>query len=288
MKRTRSNSLITSIIFSKNRPLQLDLTIKSIKQNFPDCSKIIVLHNNDTEFTEAHSILCSEHKDIESWQQSGSIFSDVFAASITTENDLICFFTDDNICYKLFECENYDFLQDEYASCLSLRMGMNITERCHNGVTGQDKCQKMFYTDNDMIAWPKTWHGYGSYWSYDLSVDGHIFRKADVVSMMDELCFLQSRYNWNNTPNVLESEIQRFWPIRGNYIIAPKHSVVVNSPNNRVQESHQDNRAGDVFNYDSGYLRKQYMSGNRINIDYLDFGEIKCPHTEIDLIKGIK
>ena len=167
-------------------------------------------------------------------------------------------------------------------------MGMNITERCHNGVTGQDKCQKMFYTDNDMIAWPKTWHGYGSYWSYDLSVDGHIFRKADVVSMMDELCFLQSRYNWNNTPNVLESEIQRFWPIRGNYIIAPKHSVVVNSPNNRVQESHQDNRAGDVFNYDSGYLRKQYMSGNRINIDYLDFREIKCPHTEIDLIKGIK
>ena len=280
--------MITSIIFSKNRPLQLDLTIKSIKQNFPDCSQIIVLHNNDTEFTEAHSILCEEHKDIESWQQSRSIFNDVFVASLAIKNNLICFFTDDNIFYKLFECGNYGFLQDEHASCLSLRMGMNISERCHNGVTGQDKCQKMFYTDNDMIAWPKTWHGYGSYWSYDLSVDGHIFRKADIVSMMDELCFLQSRYNWNNTPNVLESEIQRFWPIRGNYIIAPKHSVVVNSPNNRVQESHQDNRAGDVFNYDSKYLLGKYIAGNRISLQDCDFNNIKCPHTEIDLIKGLR
>ena len=280
--------MITSIIFSKNRPLQLDLTIKSIKQNFPDCSQIIVLHNNDTEFTEAHSILCEEHRDIESWQQSGSIFNDVFVASLAIQNNLICFFTDDNIFYGLFECGNYGFLQDEHTSCLSLRMGMNISERCHNGVTGQDKCQKMFYTDNDMIAWPKTWHGYGSYWSYDLSVDGHIFRKADIVEMMDELCFLQSRYNWNNTPNVLESEIQRFWPIRGNYIIAPKHSVVVNSPNNRVQESHQDNRAGDVFNYDSKYLLGKYIAGNRISLQDCDFNNIKCPHTEIDLMRGIK
>ena len=279
--------MITSIIFSKNRPLQLDLTIKSIKKNFPDCSKIIVLHNNDAEFSEAHTTICHEHEEIESWQQSNSIFNDVFIASSTIENDFICFFTDDNIFYKLFECGNYNFLQDVSTSCLSLRMGTNITERHHNGITGQDKCQKMFYTDNDMIAWPKTWHGYGSYWSYDLSVDGHVFRQKDIISMMDELCFLQSRYNWGNTPNVLESEIQRFWPIRGNHIVAPKHSVVFNSPNNRVQDSHQDNRSGDSFDYDSQFLLDKYISGDRINLEDLSFDDIRCPHTEIDLMKGI-
>lgn len=281
--------LITSIVFSKNRPLQLDLTLRSIEKNFADCSKVIVLHNNDyTNYSIAHETLCSEHNQVISWRQGGSIFSDVLAIALSTDDDYICFFTDDDIFYRPFKCGDYSNLNDDNVSCVSLRMGMNITQRQHNGVTGKDQCQKMFSTEDGMIAWPKTWHGYGSYWSYDLSVDGHIFRKNDIVRMMDELCFLQSRYKWGNTPNDLESEIQRFWPIRGNYVIAPKHSVVVNSPNNKVQDSHMDNRAGDVFSYDSEFLLEKYMSGCRIDIDRLNFSNIKCPHTEIDLIKGIK
>ena len=224
--------MITSLIFSKNRPLQLDLTIKSIKQNFPDCSEIIVLHNNDAEFSEAHDTLRNEHYDI-------------------------------------------------------LRIGQNITERQHDGVTGQDLCKGIFLADNDMIAWSKTMHCYGSYWSYDLSVDGHIFRKSDILSMMDELQLLQSRYDWGNTPNVLESQLQRFWPLRGNHMISPTHSVVVNSPNNRVQDSHK-NRSGNVFNYDSKYLLDKYIDGNRISLEDCSFNNIRCPHTEIDLIRGIK
>ena len=279
--------LITSIIFSKNRPLQLDLTIKSIKQNFPDCSQIIVLHNNDTEFSEAHSTLCNEHCDILSWQQGYSLFKDVLNAAAVTENNFICLFTDDDIFYRPFQCGNYKFLDGNDVSCLSLRMGQNITERQHDGVTGQDLCRSIFLAENDMIAWSKTMHCYGSYWSYDLSVDGHIFRKADIVEMMDELQLLQSRYNWGDTPNVLESQLQRFWPLRGNYMMSPKHSVVVNSPNNRVQDSHK-NRSGDVFSYDSKYLLDTYVAGNRISLEDCSFDNIRCPHTEIDLIKGLR
>ena len=279
--------MITSIIFSKNRPLQLDLTIKSIKQNFPDCNEIVVLHNNDTEFSEAHSTLCNEHCDILSWQQSYSLFKDVLNAAAVTENNFICLFTDDDIFYRPFQCGNYEFLDRNHVSCLSLRMGQNITERQHDGITGQDLCKNIFVAENDMIAWSKTMHCYGSYWSYDLSVDGHIFRKADIVEMMDELQLLQSRYDWGDTPNVLESQLQRFWPLRGNYMMSPKHSVVVNSPNNRVQDSHK-NRSGDVFSYDSKYLLDKYVDGNRISLEDCSFDNIRCPHTEIDLIKGIK
>jgi len=45
--------------------------------------------------------------------------------------------------------------------------------------------------------------------------------------------------------------------------------------------------SGELYSYDDKLLLGKYMSGNRINIDYLDFGDIKCPHTEIDLIKGL-
>lgn len=284
---TKNNSMITSIIFSKNRPLQLDLCLSSIAKNFPDSSQIIVIHNNDSTFDEAHNVLCQEHNHIESWKQSSSIFSDVFVAALGAKNDYICFFTDDNIVYDEFICGDYSFLHDPHVSCLSLRMGMNIVERSHDGVTDRDMCQKMFKAENNMIVWPKTWNLYGSYWSYDLSVDGHVFRQEDMISMMDELCFLQSRYNWENTPNVLESEIQRFWPIRGNYIIAPKHSVVVNSPNNRVSDTHTENVSGQIYDYDEQTLLNTYLSGTRIYLENLNIGNIKCPHTELDILNGI-
>jgi hypothetical protein len=280
--------LITSIVFSKNRPLQLDLTLRSIEKNFADCSRVIVLHNNDyTNYSNAHATLCAEHDQVISWRQGESIFSDVLAIALGADDDYICFFTDDDIFYRPFVCGDYSNLNDTNMSCFSLRMGTNITERQHDGVTGQDKCKQMYSMDNDIVAWPKTWHMYGSYWSYDLSVDGHIFRKEDVIQMMDELYLLQSRYKWGNTPNNLESEMQRFWALRGNYILSPRHSVVVNSPNNRVQDSH-NNRSGDVFSYDGEFLLDKYMSGYRINIDNLNFSNIKCPHTEIDLIKDTK
>jgi len=279
--------LITSIIFSKDRPLQLDLCLNSIKKNFKDSSQNIVIHNNSEPFDNAHRKLTGEHSDVEFWRQSDSLFKDVLHAISGAENEYICFFTDDDIFYAPFACEGYDFLEDPNLSCLSLRMGLNIVERSHAGQTGSDTCQKGWQTDNGMIAWPKTFHSYGSYWSYDLSVDGHIYRKSLILEMIDELCFIQPRYNWGNTPNVLESTIQRFWTNGPNYIIAPQHSVVVNSPNNRVQKTHE-NKSGEVHDYSSEFLLDKYESGSRIDLKDLDFSDIKCPHTEIDILKGLK
>ena len=158
--------MITSIIFSKNRPLQLDLTIKSIKRNFPDCSQIIVLHNNDAEFAEAHSMLCREHEEIESWDQSYSIYRDINAAISGSKNKYICFFTDDCICYSPIPKYNYDNLfEGEYGeiiTCFSLRMGLNIEERHHLGNVAEDKVLKYYHDeDGDSIMWSRTLHSFG-------------------------------------------------------------------------------------------------------------------------------
>jgi len=283
----KNGSMITSIVFSKNRPLQLDLCLESIHKNFPACNKVIVLHNNDAEFSEAHSTLCSEHDNIESWTQSYSLFKDISAAITASDNNYICFFTDDDICFK--EVPNTDYDQifiNKNIQCLSLRMGLNIIQRSHEDMTFPDLPHQT-YNYKDVIIWSKTAHIYGSYWSYSLSVDGHIFRKNDMLQMIDELCMLESRHKWKQTPNELEGALQRFWTISPNTMASFKHSVVVNSPNNKVQQSH-DNRSGDVFSYDSQFLLEKYMSGHRIDIDRLNFNDIKCPHTEIDLMRGIK
>jgi len=279
--------LITSIIFSKDRPLQLDLCLNSIKKNFKDSTQNIVLHNNSANFNKAHIQQKKEHPEAEFWQQGKSLFRDVFHAIAGSKNNYVCFFTDDDIFYAPFVCDDYNFMNMESVSCLSLRMGLNIVERSHAGQVGQDVCRGAWAIGDNFMFWSKTAHNYGSYWSYDLSVDGHIYKKQYILEIMDELCLLQNKKGWANTPNVLESVMQRFWAIGSNFIISPQESVVVNSPNNRVQDTHK-NMSGEVHNYSSDFLLDKYESGSRIDLDTLDFSDIKFPHTEIDILKGLK
>ena len=43
------------------------------------------------------------------------------------------------------------------------------------------------------MFWSKTAHAYGKYWSYDLSVDGHVFTRNRLFEMLGELCLLQDK-----------------------------------------------------------------------------------------------
>ena len=279
--------LITSIIFSKDRPAQLDLCLNSIKKNFPDSKHNIVIYNNSQDFADSYRTVQKEHSDVLFWPQGPSLFKDTYAAIASAKYDHVCFFTDDDICFAEVPSIPYEAIFTEsYVTCVSLRLGLNICQRSHEGDVSSDKVGE-HYINGDIISWPRTSYLYGSYWSYSLSVDGHIFRKQDMANMIDELCYLESRYKWGHTPNVLESELQRFWTTSPNFMIAPKSSVVVNSPNNRVQESHPENRAGDSHAADSYFLLGKYLSGQRIKLEYLNFDNIKCPHTEIDLMVGM-
>ena len=283
--------LITSIIFSKNRPLQLDLCLKSIKQNFPQSTQNIVIHNNSVEFGKAHLQQKKEHLDVEFWQQTESLFCDVWDAVNEAKNDYVCFFVDDCIVYnKLFlEKINLDNLEKDVVSCISLRLGINICERSHDGHVFPDKPTTYGFSEcGKWMIVNRTANQYGSYWSYNLSVDGHIFKKSDMKDMVFELWKISQFKNLKQTPNEFEGALQRFWTITPAAIVCPSQSAVVNSPNNKVQDSHQENRSGDIFDYDEKLLLDKYESGARIHLNKIEFPAVKCPHTEIDILKGLE
>ena len=280
--------MITSIIFSKNRPLQLDLCLKSIKKNFPQSTQNIVLHNNSIEFSRAHLKLEKEHQDVEFWQQSESLFCDIWEAAKEAKNDYICFFVDDCIVYNRVALPQIEFFNNPIVSCFSLRLGMNACERSHEEFTVQDKPTTYKISDcGSYMMVHKTMNVYGSYWSYDLSVDGHIFRKKDMEEMSFELWKVSQFKDWKQTPNEFEGALQRFWTNTPLMMICPFQSAVVNSPNNKTQTSHP-NRHGDVYSYNENLLLQKYEDGDRISIEDINFENIKCPHTEIDILKGLK
>ncbi len=258
-----------------------------------------MIHNNSVEFGEAHLQLRKEHPDVEFWQQGENIFLDLDDAVCESKNNYVCLFVDDCFVYndishilknnaidKIFNMSD--------VTCFSLRLGLNVCERSHDNKTFPDKLTNYGLDDTgEYVFWNRTGHCYGSYWSYSLSVDGHIFRKNDLQDMTYELSIISNHKEMKQTPNEIESALQRFWAITPLLMVCPRESAVVNSPNNKVQDSH-DNRSGDVFEYDEKLLLEKYESGNRIDFKTIEpmfklpFNTIKCPHTEIDILKGLK
>tara|TARA_Y100001937_G_scaffold30285_1_gene43632 strand:+ start:253 stop:1131 length:879 start_codon:yes stop_codon:yes gene_type:complete len=292
--------LITSIIFSKNRPLQLDLTLNTIGKNFDICNDVIVIYKtSDKKYKESYENLKREHPNVSFYEQSYSLFLDILAIIDASTYKYVCFFTDDNIVYRKVDINSHqlDDVFDAYASCLSLRIGANTTQRDYgDGVLRDDNMPREVFNTPPFIAWNRTSIPTGGYWAYPLSVDGHIFKRDTMLEFCIELEFLNKHYSrtaipgekscWKQTPNEFESKLQRYYFDIPAGMFALEQSCVVNSPNNKVQDSH-NNRSGDYFNYDEKKLLDKYESGARINLDALDFSNIRCPHTEIDILKGL-
>ena len=281
--------MITSIVFSKDRPLQLDLLLNSAEYNFIDCDEMFVVEKYSEEYKDSLDIIFEEHKNVRHHRQSSSIYRDIYDISSFAKNDFICFFTDDDIFYDRFFIGPFykEIFEEKYNTCcLSLRLGLNIFKRSHNGAEGEDR-PYMYHECGDFMLVPKTCYGYGSYWSYSHSLDGHIFRKETIINIMDELSYLDDKFNFKQTPNELEAQMQRYWALSENNIVCPKHSCVFNSPNNRVSDTHKENSYGDTFKYEAKNLLDIFIAGKRINFDLLDFQNINCPHQEVDILKGL-
>jgi hypothetical protein len=285
------------IIFSKNRPLQLDLCISSIRKNLNIKSDIFVIYNCDKDYEDAYKILKDENSDILFLSQSKSLFRDIMIASSATNNKYITFLTDDCIVYQqsLSFTDNIlgSIFEEQLISNFSLRLGENICKRgVGDGVMADEilrysKNIMILKNNLGMVCYNRTQHFFGGYWNYPISVDGHIFRMSDFKEWINEIVYLEKIKKWQHTPNEFERILQRFANEIGPFQIFNSTSCVVNSPNNRVQNT-IENEHGNSFKLHQDHLLECFYANKRINIDKLDFGIIECPHTEIDIAKGLE
>ena len=279
-----------NIIFSKNRPLQLHLTLQSIEKNWG--GKTIVICKYDDEYEDSYVQISEEFPNISLLIQKKDLIYHTKKAIIEYggEEKHVAFFTDDDIVFSyagsyLSEEVLNEALKD--SACFSLRMGANISKRDFgNGRLQDDNIPALFPCSHNIMKWNRTSVPTGGYWSYPLSVDGHIFKIEVVEQLLYEINSWQKDIQ---TPNEFESLLQRFWFELPPIMSCPKFSCVVNSPNNRVQETVK-NRSGDHFPIDPENALKKFMSGKRINIDRLQASvpNIVCPHQELNLLSFLE
>jgi hypothetical protein len=270
--------MISSILFSLNRPTQLDLFLQSLFQNGNNLfGSIYILWKATTEEFEEGYHKCADYhfqtpilwnKEIDFRQQVNDILE-------RCSYDYSCFFTDDNILYRKIDF-SYDKIDDLFnyqkIDTLSLRLGRNTI---YQNIYTKEGCQapKLIRNYGQFIIWDiGDVIGYGNF-NYPLSVDGHIFQTNKIRETI-----LKTEFT---NPNFLEGNLQQYhkeYPI----MCCCQQNHVVNSPNNRVQ-SVFTNWNGAEYPRSPEELNQKFLEGYRINLNRMDFSRIVASHQELEL-----
>lgn len=157
------------------------------------------------------------------------------------------------------------------APIVSYRLGLN-TDRCYPA----DARQAIPRT-GELRSWLNWDWRDGTYdFAYPLSLDGHLFaRRAMLEPIVESLSF--------RDPTTLEAGMAgRALELAASRMIAPKMSCLVSIPANRVSESGGGRNAGRG-DWAPEALNRMYLDGWRIDLETMDFSDVRGAHQEIPL-----
>lgn len=270
--------MISLIIFSYNRPSQLDLLLQSINKNSNGLfSSIDVLYKYDNEQYQKGYQLCNHYHQnlpVDFWTESDFRKDLLTILLYRNQSKYICFCVDDNILYRpiTISQSDVDDVFGQILDTLSLRLGRNVYL---DDISANKKAiipskigqYKNFYLWNSLTV------PLSSNYGYPLSVDGHIFRTIKIIKTITNIEF--------TNPNFLEGNLQQYkndFP----YMACQELSCIVNSPNNRVQNTFT-NKFGLNYFLDPQELNNKFLEGYRFKLDQIDFSNICGCHQELNL-----
>jgi hypothetical protein len=252
---------IIAIVFTKDRPMQLHALLESYFYYTTNCAPVTIIYScSDGDYQKAYDELATIWKNVVFVRESN--FYDTLKSVLdSADKERIFFLVDDIIFTRHYNLSDIAAVNcKEYVP--SLRLGKNIS---YSYVRNRDLIPPYFTNLGEhLISWK--WSVKNSYWSYPLSLDGHIFLLHELKVMIDLIHF--------NAPNSLEENLQIFNPIyfrRGG--ISFPQSVLVNAPWNMVQTEITNKNE----NISTGYMLIKWQHGKRIQFEsYLNFDNKSC------------
>lgn len=258
----------TGIVFSKDRPLQLEALLNSYDQFVENKSSLYVLYySSNSTIEKAYNEINKNYPHI-NFIKELSFKKDLLQLLKSIKTHKLFFLVDDMLFIRKFDL-NHLINVNTRKIIPSLRMGKNIT---YSYVQKKEICQPKLLKYNDhLIYWH--WNDSNSYWSYPISVDGHIFTKKEIEITINKINF--------HAPNSLESELQRFLcHFKEKKGCSFNNSVVINFPWNKVQ-TENNNEAGSIS---TEQLMNLWNEGKRINVEEYLNKTYNSAHINDDLI----
>jgi tetratricopeptide (TPR) repeat protein/cellulose synthase/poly-beta-1,6-N-acetylglucosamine synthase-like glycosyltransferase/serine acetyltransferase len=266
---------VVTILFSKDRAMQLDCTLRSFLQHCRDSEKteIKVLYTTSGDRHE------SQYRELKAAYPSVEFFRerdfkiDLLSCSICSA--YLLFLVDDNIFVKDFSlCDAIDGLEkNDDAIGFSLRLGNN-TDYCYM----LKQSQKIPGFRNlargvSRFEWTEAECDFG----YPMEVSSSIYRTCDILALLQQLDY--------RNPNTLELALdanKHLFRTTKNYLLCFDLSVAFCNPINMVQNMWK-NRAGQNLQYSAESLALMFDDGYRIDSkSYSGFTPGSC-HQEVEL-----
>ena len=271
--------MIQPLIFSKDRPAQLDLLLRSIAVNGDGVfgQPTVLAKWSDHRFYRGYEECLGEHSvefvpeyDFE-WQVRRFLDS-------KPETGFFVALCDDNVLYRHLESFHAadHFVADPVATlnanddvlCFSLRLGEN-TMHCYPHARQQALPPMTPF--GDVLMWD--WRSGDGDLSYPGSLDGHVLRVADVIEALDGRSF--------TNPNQMEDALVAGLrdsprPRMASYFL----SALVGNPINRTTQTHQTNRIADFPGCGLEEMNERYLAGERLSLSMIDAAKVDGAHCE--------
>ena len=177
------------LIESHSRPMQLYALLESLQKKSKHVGSIRVFYDSDYAETErAYQQLRFSFADVEFVRiHTGTSFKDELLKVVLCMHDVYIAFADDELVMRRpidFE-ECIKWLEHTQASAFYLGLGVNIK---YNDVLSREQSQPpLMLLDENVYAWELKRGEYD--WRRFISVDLALYRKADILSALDDASF---------------------------------------------------------------------------------------------------
>lgn len=262
-----------TIIFSKDRSLQCDLTLRSLVQNCNENANIHVLYScSDKRHEKSYETLSKEHPEA-TFHRERDFKQDLL--ELIKSKGYILFSVDDNIFINKFSIDEIvGALKDNpRALGFSLRLGAN-TDYCYSLNCKQNMPGCIKVKDNIlMFGWVDAEADY----NYGLEVSSSLYKIKDIFPI---LC--NTNYG---SPNDLEWDMFQCLPMFKKtkpLLLSYETSVAFCNPINKIQKTN-DNRCGNLLQFSTDSLLTEYEKCGTIRYcDFDGFVSNAC-HQEVNI-----
>lgn len=263
-----------ALVFSKDRAMQLDCTIRSFIQHCKDIDSIAikVLYTTSSASHESqYQEIKAEHPFVEFIRESD--FKNDFL-QLLDASEYILFLVDDNIFVNDFYVDHIisGFKQVPDAIGFSLRLGRNTTY-CYM-LNKQQALPEFDSLPKDVLCYDWTTAQYD--FGYPLEVSSSLYRLEDILPLLK-----QGDYKNPNTLELLMDTHKAFYAHNKSKLLCFEKSVAFCNPLNMVQTMWV-NRAGNKNIYTPDKLSQMFAQGLRIDKEILSGFTPNACHQEIE------
>ena len=250
---------VGALVFSKDRPLQLDGTLRSLRLHLGDVRPrpIVVLYVATTAFQAAlYRQLAREHPDVQLVRE-GNFGEDV--RRVVDRWEHVLFLVDDTIFIGSLDVDRAAAALSSRADLIgfSLRLGTNTTY-CYPFDRPQS-LPEFTRLNDDVLAYP--WAQADGDFGYPLEVSSSVYRGEMVRSLLSGFAF--------SNPNGLEAGLAAAaggLAERHPTLACLEQSVAFSVPVNVVQTAQRANRAADKDRESVSALARAFDRGDRMDV----------------------